>query len=73
MNPFFTHRPPTPEPNEEPIPDDEPEPGDDPTPHPDPVAAPVVPLARHLSHGKMRLISTSLLHAPPMHAGRQRC
>jgi hypothetical protein len=43
MNRFFAHKPPMPEPDDEPIPEDEPEPEDDPVPHPDPVAAPVFP------------------------------
>jgi hypothetical protein len=37
MNRFVAHRPPMPEPDDDPIPEDEPEPEDDPVPHPDPV------------------------------------
>ena len=53
MSRHFAHKPPTPEPDDEPIPDDEPEPEEDPVPHPDPVSP--LRLLGTRSHDTLRL------------------
>jgi hypothetical protein len=41
MIPFFAHKSPMPEPEDEPLPPREPVPDEEPVPHPDPVIAPL--------------------------------
>ncbi len=58
MTPLFTHKSPTPEPDDDPLPPREPDPIEDPVPHPDPVIKPVPYPGNDWQHYQTRRIDS---------------